>query len=202
MNIRSIMIIFVGASLLLAAGCQGPKTTEKWSKISKLENEKADLAAKVKDLEESNAQLTRRIEVLAKFDREFRFDMISNLDRVVIDKRSGFFDKDDDGTRETLIVYVKTFDDSGDIAKAAGDINLQLWDLSKDPQKALLCQWDVGAKELKHLWMGMMMTNYYRLPYKIAGLLDKSQTEYTIRIKFVDYLSGKIFEEQMTVSSN
>jgi hypothetical protein len=202
MNIKDILTIVVGALLLMAAGCQGPETTNKWDKISRLENERANLTAKVLDLEGKNEQLTQQIGTLAKFDRELRFDIVSNLDRVVINKRSGFFDKDDDGKEETLIVYVTTYDDSGDVVKTTGDINLQLWDLSKEPQEALLCQWDVAAKELKQLWMGMMMTNYFRLPYKVAGLVDESQKEYTIRIKFVDYLTGKIFQEQMVISSN
>lgn len=195
MNIRAISIIVLGAGLFMAAGCQKPQSNA-WDKIRVMEDERIKLTRQVRVLKDKNKQLSRQVETLTKFDHELRLEMISNLERIAIDKRSGFFDKDDDGTDETLIVYVKTYDDAGDVVKAAGEINIQLWDLTSDPKEALLGEWDVKAKELKVLWMGMMMTDYYRLPYKIPELLNDRQTELTLKVKFTDYLTGKIFEEQ------
>ena len=74
--------------------------------------------------------------------------------------------------------------------------------LLKDKDEALLGEWNVEAKELKQLWMGMMLTSYYRLPYKIPELLNDKQKELTIKVKFTDYLTGKIFTEQKVVKRN
>ncbi|MCF7956071.1 MAG: hypothetical protein K9M75_09740 [Phycisphaerae bacterium] len=198
MNNRLLAII-IGAVLLVTAGCQQPQKDSTWTKISQLEDERAYLKKTVEDLQLQNKQLKEQFTNLANLKSEIRIELLANLERIAIDNRSGFFDKDDDGKEETLITYIKTYDDAGDVIKTAGDVNLQLWDLSKKGEEALLGEWNVGAKELKLLWMGMMMTDYYRLSYNVASKLDDKQKELTIKVKFTDYLTGKVFTEQKVV---
>jgi hypothetical protein len=202
MNIRLLTSIVAGAILLIMAGCQRPEESSAWTKISELEDERAYLKQTITDLRRQNEQIKEQFVTLSNLDRDIRIEALASIDRITIDKRSGFFDKDDDGTEETLITYIKTYDDAGDVIKMAGDVNLQLWDLSKGKNEALLGEWNVEAKELKKLWMGMMMTNYYRISYKIPHLLNDKQKELTIKVKFTDYLTGKIFTEQKVVKRN
>ena len=198
MNIK-VLTIIVGAALLFMAGCQEPQQDSAWTKISQLEDERAYLKETIADLRLQNKQLNEQFQNLANLEGKIRIELLANLERIAIDKRSGFFDKDDDGTEETLITYIKTYDDAGDVIKAAGDINLQLWDLSKKGNEALLGEWNVTAKELKQMWMGMMMTDYYRLSYNVASKLNDKQKELTIKVKFTDYLTGKVFQQQKVV---
>ena len=199
MNIRVISIIVTAAALMIMAGCRNTGPASAWTKISQLEDERASLKETVADLRKQNKQLKEQFQNLANLDSEIRIELLANIERIAIGKRSGFFDKDKDGTEETFITYLKTYDDSGDVIKSAGDVNLQLWDLSKDADEALLGEWDVKAKELKNLWMGMMLTDYYRLSYKIPSKLNDKQKELTIKVKFTDYLTGKVFTEQKVV---
>lgn len=194
------MSIFAAAVLLSAAGCQKTEESSAWAKIGELEDERAYLKQTIKDLQRQNEQIKQQFVTVSKIDKNVRISALANIDQIAIDNRSGFFDKDDDGVEETLIVYIKPYDDAGDVVKMAGDVNLQLWDLSKDANEALLGEWDVKAIELKKLWMGMMMTNYYRLAYKIPELLNDAQKELTIKVKFTDYLTGKVFTEQKVIN--
>ena len=202
MNIRVLTIIITMATLLIAAGCQESTSTRAWDKVKQLEGERVELKLKVDQLEAQNKQLKEQFQNLANLDSEIRIELLTNLERIAIDKRSGFFDKDKDGTEETFITYIKTYDDAGDVVKTAGDVNLQLWDLSLDVNEALLGEWNVEAKDLKQMWMGMMMTDYYRLSYGIPSILNDIQKELTIKVKFTDYLTGKVFTEQMVVKRN
>lgn len=199
MNIRLLTSIFAAAVLLISAGCQKQEEKNAWDKINELEDERAYLKQTIKDLRKQNEQIKQQFVTVSKIDKDVRIEALANIDRIAIDKRSGLFDKDDDGENETLIVYIKPYDDAGDVVKMAGNVNLQLWDLSKKGNDALLGEWDVKAAELKKLWMGMMMTNYYRLAYKIPELLKDEQKELTIKVKFTDYLTGKVFTEQMVI---
>jgi hypothetical protein len=202
MNIRVLTIIVTVATLLIGAGCQDSQSSRGWDKVKELEGEQAELKLKVDQLEARNKQLKEQFQNLANLDSEIRIELLTNLERISIDKRSGFFDKDKDGTEETFITYIKTYDDAGDVVKTAGDVNLQLWDLSLDVNEALLGEWNVEAKDLKQMWMGMMLTDYYRLSYEIPSMLNDEQKELTIRVKFTDYLTGRVFSEQKVVKRN
>jgi len=199
MKIKAFLIITTAAALLIITGCEQPQKTTQWDKLTELERERTDLKQEVKHLQQENKQLKEQFASLAKLEHDIRVELLANLDNVEIDKRSGFFDKNRDGKEETLIVYLKPFDDSGDVIKAAGDVNIQLWDLSKKSDDALLGEWNIAPKELKDLWMGMVMTNYYRLSFRIPELLDGNRKDLTIKVKFTDYLTGKVFRKQKVV---
>ena len=189
--------------LLLAAVAAGCESTSK--KVSvEAENEKLLIenelfAESAKKLQAENEQLRGRLEVLGKLDRDVRLEAISTLNEIEIASRSGLYDKDKDGSKETLIVYVRTADDEGDAIKIPGSIAVQLWDLNAEPGKALLRSWEQGPGEIKKLWSGTFMTNYYKLRLDISDLAIKSEGEFTVNVTFTDYLSGQVIKAQRGV---
>lgn len=200
MNIKAISIIVTASALLAITGC-GTGAQTQWDQIKLLEKEKLDMKRQIEILETENANLYGQLKNLSAISPNQRFEAIATLDRIEIGKRTAIFDKDANGVKETLIVYVKTYDDSGDVVKAPGAIELQLWDLNKKPDGALLGEWKVKPEELKMLWMGTMMTNYYRLKYNVADKLPIENTDLTVKVTFRDYLTGKIHQKQMTIKS-
>lgn len=189
--------------LLLAAVTGGCKSTS--PKISiEAQNEKLLIenelfAESAKKLQAENEQLTGRLEVLSKLDRDVRLEAISALNEIEIASRSGLYDKDKDGNKETLIVYVRTVDDDGDAIKIPGSIAIQLWDLNAEPEEALLRSWEQGPAEIKKLWSGAFLTSYYKLRFDISDLDIKSEGELTVNVTFTDYLSGQIIKAQRAV---
>ena len=188
--------------LLLAAVAGGCNTSQKISveaQNEKLLIENELLIEKAAKLQAENEQLTGRLEVLSKLGRDVRAEAMPTLDKIEISSRSGLYDKDKDGSKETLIVYVRTVDDEGDAIKIPGSIAIQLWDLNAEPEEALLRSWELGPVEVKKLWSGTFLTNYYRLRLDISDLDIKSRGELTVNVTFTDYLSGQIIKAQRAV---
>jgi hypothetical protein len=187
--------------LLLAAGillCGGCGSTEKslWQQIKDMGNQKSDLNIRIEKLEKENQQLVQQVSTLEGLDPNERQAAIDTLEKIAITSRSGFYDKDDDGTKETLVVYVETTDSAGDRIKAPGQAEIQLWNLqSKDPKNALVKQWTVKPAQLKQCWAGTLITYYYRFTFPAEDIAQRDTAGLTIKVKFVDYLSGKVLED-------
>lgn len=143
-------------------------------------------------------QLADRITTLSGLDEKIRLQTISTIDRIEIRPRTGLYDKDNDGKKEILVVYLKTLDDESDAIKAAGTVDLQLWDLNRSPENALLEQWQISPVKLKKSWAGTFMTGFYRLPHNVGYKLTGKEKQLTVKVKFTDYLTGKILNDQKT----
>lgn len=196
---RSSIIFVTGCIAVLLCGCGQEVESSLWDQIAELEREKTELKLQAKDLEQENKILGEQVETLSAVDRYLRQEAISTLERVEISKRTKLFDKDDDGILETLVVIVVPFDDAGDKVKTAGTVEVQLWDLDAAPDDARLAKWTVEAEELKTRWMGMALTNYYRLKFDVAGLIKADAKELTVKVIFTEYIKGKILRAQHVI---
>ena len=201
-NKRGISWGGVFVSLCLSAllwGCQNDTGETLWDQITQLNTEKDELKQQVGRLESENTDLTEQVENLSVMSGEVRLEAIPALKSVVIGRRSGLFDKDKDGIKEKLIVYVQPLDETGDSIKAAGKVEVELWDLNADSAEAMLGKWEVEPAELKMLWAKTMSTNHYRLTFDVAELLEEGQEELTIKVEFTDYTRGKILRDQKVI---
>jgi hypothetical protein len=90
-------------------------------------------------------------------------------------------------------------DDTGDPIKAAGAMEVQLWDLNKPSGDALLGKWSVEPSELKKLWFDSIGLTGYRFKYNVGTMVGKAGTELTVKVSFTDYLSGRVFTEQKAI---
>jgi outer membrane murein-binding lipoprotein Lpp len=185
--------------LLSLAGCQKEKTENASSQIEKLKTQNSDLAVKLQQSQEESEQLKKQIQALRNFGENFKPEDIYNLQKINITRYTNLYDNDDDGKKETLLVYIQPMDEYGDVIKATGLVEVQLWDLDRKEGQPLLGQWQVSPAELKKLWFATLITVNYRLSFNIAALVEKFDHSLTVKVKFTDYLSGKIFEEQKVI---
>jgi len=197
-NFLIVLVVMAAANLCFFCGCGNESKGSLWDQIEQLGNEKNDLEMKVEYLEKENKELTEQTETLSALSKEVRLEALAYLERIEISKRSGLYDKDDDGVKEKLIVYVKTFDKSGDAIKAPGNIQVQLWDLNSE-EGSRLGQWDIKPVELKELWAGTFMTSYYRLSFDITDKLKGNEKDLTVRVSFTDYITGRVLREQRVI---
>ena len=121
------------------------------------------------------------------------------LEKVALTKHTNLYDKDGDGTREKLVVYIEPIDKDGDIIKATGAGEDELWDLNRENGQAKLDQWNVEADELSKLWFQTMMRTNYRLTFDITGLVNEFKEPLTVKVVFTDYLTGKTFKQQHVI---
>lgn len=183
----------------LLVGCQ---------KEQKTEGEKAAVEAK-KEIKDTNSpaklsaeieQLKKQVESLMGINKQARTEALSTLSTVEVTNRSDLYDKDDDKKRETLVVYLKPIDDMGDVVKATGSVEVELWNLNAPSQDATLGQWKIEPEELKKYWTSSLMSTHYKLQFDIGPKLTGEEKELTLKVKFTDYLTGKVFTGQKVIN--
>ncbi len=197
-SIKYRLVVAALAVCAFALGCDRGMDKSLFSQIKLLSEEKTELKLQVEKLQGANEELTQRVQTLSALGPEVRLEVLGRLESIGISTRSGLYDKDKDGTKETLIVYVRTIDDAGDAIKAVGSVEVQLWDLqAKD--NAHLAQWQIKPEELKRLWSSTVMTSYFRLTFDVSKLLPDNKKELTVKVTFTDYITGNILRKQRVI---
>ena len=185
--------------VLTLAGCGRDNISDSLkAQIDELRTEQLKLKKDLAQAQAQYEQADKQIEVISTIDRNVRIDSLYQLTDVKLGNYTGLFDKDKDGTKETLIVYLQPIDDVGDIIKAKGKVNIELWDLSKEGYHAKLGEWSLENKDLKTKWITALFTNY-KLSFDVSDIAAASTDPLTVKAKFTDYLSGKVFEKQALI---
>ena len=187
--------------LSFVAGCENANSikTPLVEQIGKLTEQKTQLENQLEQTRAENKQLKKQMHVLSGLPEQVKGENLYRLGKIVIGGYTGFFDKDKDGEKEKLIVYIQPIDEEGDIVKASGTVDVQLWDLNKEEGQALLGQWHVKPGELKKLWFATLITINYRLMFDIADKVKSFDEPLTVKVTFTDYLTGKVFKEQKVI---
>ena len=193
----TLYTIWVACLIIAAAGCESDNSTT--GQISTLRKEKKQLTRQLEQSDSQNKQLKKQLQTLAGLPDDVRLENLYNLQTVKVSRYTNFYDKDKDGQKEKLIVYIQPTDEQGDIVKATGNVDIQLWDLNKDNGQALLGQWQVKPDELKELWFASIVSVNYRLTFDIADKITEFEEPLTVKVTFTDYLTGKVFKEQRVI---
>ena len=170
-------------------------------KARDLERENAEWVEQLEECRMRTEQLKAQVRALSALPEEKRENFYA-LKSVKITGLTNFYDKDEDGVREALVVYVKPIDQTGDIIKAAGTVHVQLWDLNKPTDQALLDEWQVQPAELQKLWFDTLVAASYRLVFNAALTAEVRAQPLTVKVTFADYLTGEIFTAQQVIKPN
>ena len=199
-NRKSNITIITALYLLMAvAGCESTPKDDLSGRVEKLTEEKAQLANQLEQSKAESEQLQQQVKVLSGITQDGKPANIYNLTSIKITRYTNFYDKDRDGKKETLIVYVQPIDQDSDIIKAAGTVDVQLWNLNRPDGQALIGEWHVTAEQLKKLWVKTILTLNYRLTFDIAGKVENFKDPLTVTVTFTDHLTGKVFKEQLAI---
>lgn len=183
--------------MLLLSGCEEAakkpqsQTLDKEPVLSESEIERQNAS-----LRAENQKLKEQLENLMGINKPARTEAVSTILSIELTDRCGIYDKDDDGKEETLVVYLRTIDDMGDCIKAPGAVKIELWDLDARPEDALLKSWEIDPPQLRKNWSGSLLTSYYKLKLDTSTITVKAKHELTIRVEFIDYMTGKILKAQ------
>lgn len=194
---RIATLIVVVCLAIFATSCENGKSVQE--QIDELRLTNTQLTQQIEQSDAEKARLKKQIGVLAGLEPKVRFEHLYDLQQVKITRYTGLYDKDKDGKKEKLIVYLQPFDKEGDIVKATGAVDVQLWDLNKEQSKALVGQWRVEPDELKKLWFSTLVTINYRLTFDVSDKVETFEEPLTVKVTFTDYLSGKVFDEQKVI---
>jgi len=196
-----IILTILSAWLFLQfTGCENEsKKSPLEEEIASLRREKKQLSFELGQSQADTQKLRGQLKVLMGLEDRVQPEEIQALDTVRLTKYTNLYDKDKDGRKEKLIVYIQPVDRNGDSIKAGGAVDVQLWDLNRQSGQALLGQWHIGPDELRKLWFTSMLASNYRLTFDVAEVVDKFESPLTVKATFTDYLTGKVFKEQKVI---
>jgi len=196
-KLSAIIAVFV---LAFAAGCEDSanRKISPAEQIEKLQQENKHLKMQIEQSRTEADNLKGQVQVLSGLPGQVRLETLYSLQKVKISRYTNLYDKDRDGWDETLIVYLQPMDENGDVVKAAGAVDVQLWDLNKQDE-ALLGQWHVGPDELKKLWFATLITINYRLTFDVTDKIEGAEDNLVVKVTFTDYLTGRVFKEQRVI---
>lgn len=194
--------IYASTLLLFLAGCGigSERKSPAQLKAEKLAQENATLTGDVQQYQAEIEQLRAQIKALSALPKDQQVNPYE-LATIRVARISNFFDKDGDGKQEKLIVYIQPVDAEGDIVKAAGTVSVQLWNLNNPNGEALLGQWKVEPDELRKLWFDSFTTGY-RLTFDRPETVGVFSEPLTLKVTFMDYLTGKSFRAQQVIKPN
>jgi hypothetical protein len=187
-------IVSFAIAFVIGCGEKGPVEVRR-----EAVSQEAMLKSRAEQAEKEKEQLKKQVETLSQLPVGKRAEAVYSLKEVKIGRFTNLYDEDKNGTKETLIVYVQPIDETGDVIKAAGAAEVQLWDLNKSNGEALLSKWSVEPNELKTKWFDSLAMTGYRLTYAASSLVGKFDRPLTVKITFTDYLSGKVFTDQKAI---
>lgn len=186
---------------LLLAGCPNSNDPFLREQIRELTDQNSQLTELVDESRAENQQLKKQVQVLTSLPEEVKAENLYTVEKLKIHRYTGLYDDDKDGKINTLIVCLQPIDDEGDVVKATGVVDVQLWDLNKADGEAMLGKWHVEPEELKGRWVALLVINY-RLKFDITDIIDSGtslEEPLTVKVTFTDYLTGKVFNEQKVI---
>ncbi len=195
-----INIISVGFAalffILFSFGCNSNSETIKLkAKINNLNTENAELAKQIEQAKAENEQLKSQIAALQNLPENAKGENLYKLENVKIHNYSTLYDENKDDKIDTMIVRIQPIDNFGDIIKAAGSVEVTLWNLNKPEGQAQIGTWKVNSEELKKTWNSTLVQNY-RLSFDVSESIEKFDEPLTLKVTFIDHLTGKVFKEQ------
>ena len=186
--------------LFFVLGCEGPGSYDSsLSQADQLHKEKTEMQISLEEALAENERLKKQVEGLWALPDDKKADALYQVQAIKIGKYTNLFDEDKDGTKETLVVYVEPIDETGDSIKAGGAADVQLWNLDKPSEGALISQWSIDTDELKQLWLDSMFGGNYRFKFDVSGMVGELEGPLTVKVTFTDYLSGRTFTEQKAI---
>lgn len=194
-------LLFSVSCLFFIAGCESNASPDNplTVQVENLTQDKREMMRQIEQLESDNKDLRKQINTLHDFTDDVSFKDLYEVKSIRITKYTNLYDKDKDGKKETLIVYLQPVDQDGDIIKAAGDVHVRLLDLDKDKDPVLLGRWNITPDQLKKLWLNAFTKTHYRLTFDVSDKVPDTEKPLTIMVTFTDYLTGKTFEEQKLI---
>lgn len=191
--------LLIAAFIFSISACENADRKKTISEIDRLKQQNKTLTEQLANAESQADQLKKQVQTLSVVTDDTQPEDIYDLQRIKIWRYTNLYDKDEDGKIESLIVYLQPVDSDGHVIKAAGNTEIQLWDLNKKEAQALLGTWKISSDEIKKLWFATVLASNYRLTFDVSELIDKYEEPLTVKVTFIDLLSGKTFTEQRTI---
>ena len=188
------LLLWVAAAV---AGCGSPSKPNiaLRKQVQKLEGQIAQLKRESSAKDAQIAGLTDQVGTVPTL-APARLDKLFTVHSIRVGRLTGGADLDASKPGDDAFkVYVNTLDQHGDMIKAAGSFVIEAFDLSGDGQPARLGRWEFPVEKAQEYWHSFFTRYEYVLTCPWQGRPPRG-SEVTVRITFVDELTGRKFTEQ------
>lgn len=150
----------------------------------------------------SQSELTaqkEQINTLQALGGPDRLNKLFHVTRIQLGQYTGGYKPEGAVADAGVRVYLQPIDNQGSVVKASGSVTIQMFDLSEPPQANLLAECNFPVDQVATHWSSGFLTYHYSFdcPWPPAG--GPKHDEITLRVTFVDYLTGKSFTTQKAV---
>jgi hypothetical protein len=194
----TVFALSILSIMLCTAGCGTPKNElPVWQSNKRLLQKNTELQNQMRALEAENKQLKQQVQTLASLNKGTRIESLYNIQSISIISSTGIYIEKKGQPR--LMVYFAPIDETGDAIKAAGVVEVELWNIAGKENEALVGKWEVGPEKLKQDWGTGLMSSFYRLAIDLPENAP-AKGDFVVRVTFTDYLSGKVLTARQTVN--
>ncbi|MBL7220829.1 MAG: hypothetical protein ISS69_11995 [Phycisphaerae bacterium] len=197
------MLVLISAVVVSAAlpGCRGMDIFQQREKIEQLtadlESARAETKVAQQAVSDARSELARkqkRIDTLVGLGPD-RLKKLYYAKAIKLGQYTGGADLDAQGGDDGIKVFLRPIDANGDTIKAAGSVTVQLYDLGEPADKTLIGQYKWSVDEVAKAFSGGFLTYHFSFtcPWKTG---PPKHDEITVRVEFVDYLTGKTMSVQ------
>jgi len=188
---------------ILATGCnQKDVDHEKMlaQQVDRVTLENTQLKREMADRDQAIASLRSQVDKLLDLGPG-RLDHLFTVARIELVRLTGGADYDGRPGDDGVTVYVRPVDAQGDPIKAAGEIRIQLLDVTQQGQPRELGLYVINDPgKLRAAWHSGIMTDHYTVKCSWQpGVSLPANREVTVRVTFLDWLTGREFTAQEMV---
>ena len=164
---------------------------------SDLRRENRSLVTTTEEQARKISELTEKVTFLTALG-ENRLHRLYKTAKVEIADLSSGVDSDGQLGHDGVTLYVNLFDQDGHIFKAAGDIDIHIYDLSNPGSPQIVADLAFDVDQAKAHWHGRLLTYHYRFecPWEHGRPSGRSVTA---KVTFRDYLTGTTLEHTKTI---
>ncbi len=193
--------LVIGAAAVLGAGCNNDAALVRQlqQEADTLRRDRAECMQQLADRDAQIAVLRRRIDQQPLL-QNIELDDLFVVDRIELVSRTGGADFDGQPGDDGVVVYVRPLDRAGDVLKAAGQITVQLIDLTDPGRPRSLATYVYNdPDQLAELWYGGFLTDHYTLRCEFPPQVEPSR-DVTVRVTFLEFLTGREFTASQQVT--
>lgn len=198
--------ILAGLAVSLAALCGGcdqgqdEQFAVEAKKVVQAESQTARLQRELAEARDLLAQRDRQVADLLGLGGPERMKKLYLVQRINLGSATAAVDLDHKPGDDGVKVYIEPVDQHGSVLKAPGSVTVQLYDLAADPKDNLVGELHSDVDQTAKCWSSGFVAYWYSFtcPWK-AG--PPKHDQITVRVEFVDYLTGKKFQAQTVVKA-
>jgi hypothetical protein len=199
----AVLAGLVVAFAALCGGCgegQDAQFAAEAKKVIKAESETARLQRELAEARDLLAQRDRQVAELLGLGGPERMKKLYLVQRISLGAGTAAVDLDNKPGDDGVKVYLEPIDQYGSVLKAPGSVTVQLYDLAAEAKDNLVGQCRYDVDQAAKCWSSGFVAYWYGFtcPWK-AG--PPKHDQITVRVEFVDYLTGKKFEAQTIVKA-